>query len=211
VDAASAGYYSHHYLTESHAMPEAMNWWHKSPTTSLRLISQMQPMKNVNTTQWHGRTLVLQRGTVVGALKNEFVIKSSNNKFEIWHTSRGSAVLNVGPTSIGMNAMTGGGTSLAIPNNMNMNMGTTKLAAGDFVLIFGQKVKNELVAQLVLFVAPTTTVTPTTTPTTTPTMTATPTATPTTTVTPTATATGATSTTPNTTINGTPAVSGTRS
>ena len=211
VDAASAGYYTHHSLSEQHAMSDAMGWWQKSPSTSLSLISQMQPMKNVSTTTWHSHTLVLQRGTVLGETRNEFAIKSSNNQLEIWHVNGGTGILNVGGTSMGMNAMTGGGSMMQMPSHMRWNMGARKLAAGDFVFIFGEKSHGELVAQLVLFVAPTTTVTPTTTPTATPTMTATPTATPTTTATPTATATGATSTTPNTTINGTPAVSGTRS
>lgn len=187
VTAASAGYYSHSQLSESHAMSAAMGWWNKSSQTSLSLISRMQPMHNVSTTQWHRHTLVVQRGTVVGATRNEFVIKSSNHQFEIWHVNRGTALLNVGGSTMGMNAMTGGG-SMSMPRHMHWNIGAKKLAMGDTVFIFGEKVHNELVAQLVLFVAPMkVTATPTVTPsmTTSPTMTAAPT--PTATVAPSAT------------------------
>lgn len=196
VNAASAGYYSHHELSETHAMSDAMQWWHKSPSTSLSLISQMTPMRNVSMTPWHNHTLVLQRGTVVGAMRNAFVIKSTNRMFEIWHVNGGTAFLNVGGTSMGMNAMTGGGTSMVMPGNMHMNMGAKKLAAGDIVFIFGEKVHNQLVAQLVLFAAPTK-VMPTTTPTATPSMTATSTVTPT--ATPTSTATSTATATPTST------------
>ena len=200
VNAASAGYYRHSHtpLSETHAMSDAMSWWHKSPSMSLNLISQMTPMRNVSMTPWHSHMLVLQRGTVVGATRTEFVIKSSNRQFEIWHANRGTAFLNVGGSSMGMNAMTGGGTSMAMPGQMHMNVGAKKLVAGDIVFIFGQRVHGELVAQLVLFVAP---VKVTTTPTATPSMTATPTMT----------ATPSMTASPNTTVNGTPAVSGTHS
>ncbi len=176
VDTANAGYY-HSQLSESHAMAEAMGWWSKSQQTSLSLISRMQPMHNVGMTQWHRHTLVVQRGTVVGATRNEFVIKSSNHQFEIWHVNRGTAFLNVGGSTMGMNAMMGGG-SMSMPRHMHWNIGAKKLAVGDTVFIFGEKTHNELVAQLVLFVMPTT-VMPTTTPTVAPSMTTTPTMTPT--------------------------------
>ena len=198
VNAASAGYYRHAHtpLSETHAMSDAMSWWHKSPSMSLNLISQMTPMRNVSMTPWHNHTIVLQRGTVVGAVRNEFVIKSSNHQFELWFVNHGTKFLNVGPSSMGMAAMTGG--TMAMPNHMRMNMGARTLAQGDLVFIFGERVHGELVAQLVLFVAP---VKVTTTPTATPSMTATPTMT----------ATPSMTSTPNTTINGTPAVSGTHS
>jgi hypothetical protein len=105
-----------------------------------------------------------------------------------------------------MNAMTGGGTSMAVPGSMQMNMGATKLAAGDIVFIFGEKTGHTLVAQLVLFAAPTT-VTPTVTPTATSTATVTPTATSTATATPTATSTA----TGTPTATSTAAFSGTKS
>lgn len=196
VDTANAGYY-HSQLSESHAMSAAMNSWNRSPQNSLSLISRMAPMHNVGMTQWHRHTLVVQRGTVVGATKKEFVIKSSNKQFEIWHVNGGTKFLNVGGSTMGMNAMTGGGSMMSMPGHMQWNIGAKKLAVGDFVFIFGEKVHNELVAQLVLFVMPTNTVTPTVTPsmTTTPTVAPSMTTTPTMTATPTSTATVAPSST----------------
>jgi hypothetical protein len=186
VSAASAGYYSHHELSETHAMSDAMGWWHKSPSTSLSLISQMVPMRNMSMTPWHTHMLALQRGTVVAQSKNEFVLKSANGQFQFWHVNGHTAFLNVGGSTMGMNAMTGGGTSMTMPSGMQMNIGAKRLAPGNLVFVFGQKVGHQLVAQLVLFAATTTT---TVTPTATPTMTATatPTATSTATATPTAT------------------------
>ena len=52
---------------------------------------------------------------MVGATRNEFVIKSSNHQFELWHANRGTKFLNVGGSSMGMNAMTGGGTAWRCP------------------------------------------------------------------------------------------------
>jgi len=212
VDAASAGYYTHS-LSETHAMSDAMNWWSKSPQTSLSLISKMTPMRTVSMMPFHNHTIALQRGTVIAATRDAFVIKSSNRQLELWYVNHGTQFLNVGSSSMGMTAMTGG--TMAMPSHTKMNMKTKTLAKGDLVFIFGERVHGNLIAQLVLFVAPvkvTTTPTPTATPsmTTSPTTTATPTATPTTTATGTATP-SMTSTTPNTTINGTPAVSGTHS
>jgi len=206
TDAASAGYYSS-TLSESHAMSAAMDEWSKSPQQSLSLISRMSPMNSVSTTSFHSHTLALQRGTVVAAERSAFVIKSSNRKLELWYVNHGTKFLNVAGNSMGMAAMTGNGGSMAMPNHMAMNKGAKVLAKGDLVFIFGERVHGNLVAQLVLFVAP---MKVTATPTATPSMTTSPTVTPT--ATPTATATAsATSTTPNTTVNGTPAVSGTKS
>jgi hypothetical protein len=210
VNAASAGYYTH-TLSETHAMSDAMNWWSKSPQTSLGLISKMTPMRTVSMMPFHNHTIALQRGTVITATRDAFVIKSSNRQIELWFVNHGTQFLNVGSSSMGMTAMTGG--TMAMPSHMKMNTKTKTLAKGDLVFIFGERVHGELIAQLVLFVAPTkvtTTPTPTATPSMTATATATPTATPTATGTATATP-STTSTTPNTTINGTPAVSGTHS
>ncbi len=150
-------------------MSAAMSTWNRSPQTSLSLISQMTPMRTVSMMPWHNHTIALQRGTVVAAVRKEFVIKSSNHQFEVWFVNHGTKFLNVGPSSMGMAAMTGG--TMAMPNNMHMNMGAKTLAQGDLVFIFGERVHGELVAQLVLFVAP---MKVTTTPTATPSMTATP-------------------------------------
>lgn len=206
VTAASAGYYSQSQLSESHAMSAAMNSWNKSQQNALSLISRMQPMHTFSMTQFHTHTLALQRGTVKAAIKNEFVIKSSNHQLELWFVNHGTKFLNVGGSAMGMNAMTGG-NSMAMPSHMAMNKGAKVLAKGDLVFIFGEKVHGKLLAQLVLFVAPMkVTATPTPSMTTSPTATAKPTATPT-----------ATSTvpTPTTTITtggvATPVVMGTNS
>jgi hypothetical protein len=209
--ATSAGYYSS-TLSTSHAMSDAMNVWNKSPQASLSLIARMTPMSNVKTTSFHTHTLALQRGTVVAEERNAFVIKSANHQLELWNVTRGTKFLNVFGNNMGMNALTGNGGSMAMPNHMSMSRGARVLTRGDLVFIFGEKVHGQLVAQLVLFVAPLqVTTTPTATPSFTATATARPTSTtpaPTTTVTVTATP---ASTVPNTTVNGTPAVSSTHS
>jgi hypothetical protein len=206
VSAQSAGY-TRHTLSETQALSSAMNGWNKNPNQSIRTLTQMTPMRTFNMMPWHTHTIALQRGTVVAAVRDEFVIKSSNHQLELWYVNHGTKIVNVGSNPTGITAMTGG--TMAMPSHMTMNMRTRTLAKGDLVFIFGERVHGNLLAQLVLFVAPTK-VTPTATPsmTTSPTMTATPTTTakPTTTVAP-----NAVSTTPNTTINGTPAVSGTKS
>ena len=205
--ATSAGYYSS-TLSTSHAMSDAMNMWNKSPQTSLSLIARMTPMSNVSTTSFHTHTLALQRGTVVAEERNAFVIKSTNHQLELWNVTRGTKFLNVFGNNMGMNALTGNGNSMAMPNHTSWSKGARVLNRGDIVFIFGEKVHGQLVAQLVLFVAP---LKVTTTPTFTPTATVTPTTpAPGTTVTVTATP-AATATVPNTTVNGTPAVSSTHS
>ena len=194
VAAQSAGFYQRQNLSETHAMSAAMGWWSKSPQTSLSLISRMTPMRTFNTQRFHTHTIALQRGTVVGETRHQFVIESTNHKFEVWTVNHGTSFMNVGGNSTGMNAMTGG--TMQMPRHMGMNMGARTLANGDIVFIFGERVHGQLLAQLVLFVAPTTAM-PTTSPstmpsaTTSPSMTATPsaTATPSMTTAPTATAT----------------------
>lgn len=194
VNAQSAGYYSHS-LSESHAMSLAMNTWNKSPQTSLSFISRMTPMSNFSMTSFHTHTLALQRGTVVAAERNAFVIKSANHQFELWEVTHGTKFLNVASSSMGMAAMTGNG-NMTMPSHMAMNKGARVLTQNDLVFIFGERVHGKLVAQLVLFVAP---VKVTTTPTATPSMTTTPTATPTTSATATGTATSTATAKPNTT------------
>jgi hypothetical protein len=207
AQAAQSTGYTRHTLSETQALSSAMNGWNKNPNQSIRTLTQMTPMRTFNMMPWHTHTIALQRGTVVAAVRDEFVIKSSNHQLELWYVNHGTKIVNVGSNPTGITAMTGG--TMAMPSHMTMNMRTRTLAKGDLVFIFGERVHGNLIAQLVLFVAPTK-VTPTATPsmTTSPTMTATPTTTakPTTTVAP-----NAVSTTPNTTINGTPAVSGTKS
>lgn len=198
--AQSAGY-SHQMLSETKALSSAMNGWNQSQTRSLTTLTQMTPMRTFNMMSWHKHTIALQRGTVVAAERNAFVIKSTNRQLELWYVNRGTKFLNVGASGVGMRAMTGG--TMAMPGNMRMNMKTKVLARGDYVFIFGQRLKGKLVAQLVLFAAPVKVMPK---PTATPSMTATPTmpATPT----PTAPATPSMTATPT---GSAPAFSGTNS
>jgi hypothetical protein len=219
--AQSAGYYTNSWgysqtLSETQALSSAMNGWDKSPSKSLMTLAEMKPMSTFSMTSFHTHTLAVQRGTVLAASRNQFVIKSSNHMLELWNVNHGTKFLNVGGSHTGMAAMTG--DTMGTPsqmNQMNMNMKTKDVTKGDMAFIFGERVHGKLVAQLVLFVDPMKT-DPVTTPsmTTSPSMTATPTATPSMTTSPTMTATptatpSATTTTPNTTVNGTPAVDST--
>jgi len=206
--ASSAGYYTS-TLSQSHAMSDAMNMWNKSPQTSLSLIARMTPMSNTSPTNFHTHTLALQRGTVVAEERNAFVIKSANHQLELWNVTRGTKFLNVFGNNMGMNALTGNGNSMSMPNHTSWSKGARVLNRGDIVFIFGEKVHGQLVAQLVLFVAPLK-VTTTPIPTVAPSMTATSTTVPAPGVTVTVTA-NPTATVPNTTVNGTPAVSSTHS
>ena len=52
--------------------------------------------------------LVIQRGTVVAVGRDEFAVQSANGTIKVWHVTRKTATLNVGGTSTGMSAMTGG-------------------------------------------------------------------------------------------------------
>jgi hypothetical protein len=74
---------------------------------------------------------------------------------EVWHTSGGTAILNVGGTSMGMDAMTGGSANMRIPSWWDMDTRTRGLATGDFVFVFGEREGHTLNAQLVLFAAQT--------------------------------------------------------
>lgn len=190
VSAQSAGYYTHHrhQLSESHAMSDAMNWWSRSPQASLTLISRMATIRTVSVTPFHSHMIAVQRGIVAATARGEFVTRSANNQLEVWHTNRGTKSFNVGGNKTGWNAMTGGTMSSygswnwSNSSSSRWNMRMRTIARGDLVFVFGERVHGKLVAQLVLFAAPTT-MTPTATPTpkTTPTTTATPsmTATPT--------------------------------
>ena len=173
--AESAGFMHHNSRTMSYtsAMSSAMNGWSKSPSTSLMTISHMKPMTNSWTQLWHHATVVIQRGTVVAVGRGEIAVQSANGTVKVWHVSHGTKTLNVGGTSTGMSAMTGG--TMMVPSSWNMNTTVKGIAKGDLVLVFGKLQHHILKAQLVLFAAPTTTM-PTATPTATTPM-ATPTAT----------------------------------
>jgi hypothetical protein len=163
-DVASAGYtqnYSSHSYSESQGLSIAMNEWSKSPQTSLVVISKIVTIRTISVVAFHSHTLDLQRGVVEAADKNQFVIKSANGAFQIWNTKPGGTkVLNVGGSQTGWNALSGGTMSSygsynwSNISNSKWNTSAKTLAKGDVVWIFGEKVKGQLWAQLVLFAAP---------------------------------------------------------
>lgn len=215
------------WMTQTQAMSSAMSNWSKSPATSLSTMSHMQKMSTFSAQKWHRTTIAMQRGTVVAvsARQKEIWVQSANGIVEAWHWNGHTGVMNVGATSTGMAAMTGGTMNMPSSWGGRMNTRTKGLAKGDMVFVFGVKENRTLKAELVLFTAPmttttvpTTTATPTATTSLMPTATATPTATssmtatatPTATTSATATATPtATMTTPAPTATATPTVTGT--
>jgi len=178
--AESAGYYqpSGRTLSYTSALSSAMKGWDEAPGKSLTTISHMKPVVNYWTQSWHHAVIFLQRGTVVATGQGEFAVKSANGTTEIWHVNAGTKTLNVGVTSTGLSAMTGGTTK--VPSWWNMNGKVKHVAKGDLVFVFGERESHTLKAQLVLFAAPMTArpmAAPTaamTTPAATPTMTASP-------------------------------------
>jgi len=176
VTAQSAGFYQSSGRTMSYtsAISSAMKSWDTSPSTSLRTLSHMQQINNYWTQSWHHHTLFFQRGRVVAVGRHQFVVRSANGTFEVWHTNGGTAILNVGGSSTGMSAMTGGSMTMKMPSWWTMNTRVKGLAKGDFVFVFGERENHTLKAQLVLFAAPKTpapaatpaTTAPTNTPTT---------------------------------------------
>jgi len=200
---ADAGYSMQHMgrtMGYTDAVSSAMNGWTKSPSNSLMTLSHMKPMTNTMMMSWHRHIIAIQRGTVVAESirQKELVVQSNNGKIETWHWNNGTKAVNVGSSSTGMSAMTGG--TMSMPSRWGRHLNTKAKAAitGDMVFVFGERVKGKLIAQLVLFVAPMK-LAPVVTPTATPSMTTTPTATPTpTTATPTPTAPATSTATGNT-------------
>jgi hypothetical protein len=157
-------------MSYSSAISSAMKTWDTSPSTSLRTLTHMQQINNYWTQSWHHHTLFFQRGRVIAVGWHAFVVRSANGLTEVWHTSGGTAILNVGGTSMGMDAMTGGSANMKVPSWWDMDTRTKGLAKGDFVFVFGEREGHTLKAQLVLFAARKAALTPT--PTTTMTTTA---------------------------------------
>jgi hypothetical protein len=174
--AQQAGYVqnSSHRMSYTSAISSAMKTWDTSPSTSLRTLSRMQQINNYWTQSWHRHTLFFQRGKVVAVGWHAFVVRSANGMTEVWHTSGGTAIMNVGGTSMGMDAMTGGSANMRIPSWWDMDTRTRGLAKGEFVFVFGEREGHTLKAQLVLFAARTTTTAPANVPTTPTPMTSTP-------------------------------------
>ena len=186
VNAQSAGYSTSMARTMGYtdAVSSAMNGWSRSPNNSLMTLSHMKPMTNTMMMSWHRHMIAMQRGTVVAESirQKELVVQSNNGKIETWHWNNGTKAVNVGTSSTGMSAMTGG--TMSMPSRWGRHLNTKAKAAitGDMVFVFGERIKGKLIAQLVLFVAPMKPA-PVVTPTATPSMTTTPAATPTATTT----------------------------
>jgi hypothetical protein len=151
--AESAGYSQSTGRTLSYtgALSSAMKASGESPSSSLTTITHMKPVTNYWTQSWHHATIFIQRGTVVATGKGEFVVESKNGTIEIWHVNRGTETWNVGGTSTGLSAMTGGTTK--VPAWWNMNTKVKGIAKGDLVFAFGERENHTLKAQLVLFAA----------------------------------------------------------
>lgn len=151
--AQSAGYITgNHELSETAALSSAMNGWSTSPGRSLETLSEMAPMSTFSMTPFHTHMLAVQRGTVVAATRNDFVVKSSNRTLKLWYANQKTRFRNVGGSTTGMAAMTGG--TMAVPGRLNT--AAKSLARGDVVFVFGEREKGRLVAQLVLFATPVT-------------------------------------------------------
>jgi hypothetical protein len=155
--AESAGFSQASGRTMSYtsALSSAVKDWSKSPSTSLTTISHMKPVTNSWSQSWHHAIIVIQRGTVVAVGKNEFAVKSANGTIKIWNVNRATKTKNVGGTATGMSAMTGG--TMKVPSRWTLNTRVTRIAKGDLVFVFGERVGRTLKAQLVLFAAPATT------------------------------------------------------
>jgi hypothetical protein len=115
----------------------------------------MKPVVNYWTQSWHHAIIFIQRGTVVAVGKHEFAVKSQNGTIKIWHVNGSTTTKNVGGTSTGLSAMTGGSTK--VPSWWTMNTKVTRIAKGDLIFVFGEREGRTLEAQLVLFAAPATT------------------------------------------------------
>jgi hypothetical protein len=140
-------------MSYSSAISSAMKTWNTSPSTSLQTLTHMQQINNYWTQSWHHVTLFFQRGKVVETGRNKFEVRSADGQLEIWQVSGKTAILNVGGTSMGMKAMTGGSVNMQVPSSWNMDTQTRGLAKGDFVFVFGERAGHTLKAQLVLFAA----------------------------------------------------------
>ena len=175
--AESAGFSQASGRTMSYtsALSSAVKDWSKSPSTSLTTISHMKPVTNYWSQSWHHAIIVIQRGTAVAVGKNEFTVKSANGTIKMWNVNGATKTKNVGGTATGMSAMTGG--TMKVPSRWTMKTRVTRIAKGDLVFVYGERVGRTLKAQLVLFAAPATTnrmsmATPMATPTAKPTVTA---------------------------------------
>jgi hypothetical protein len=142
-------------MSYTSALSSAVKDGSKSPSTSLTTISHMKPMTNYWSQSWHHAIIVIQRGTVVAVGKNEFTVKSANGTIKMWIVNGATKTKNVGGTATGMSAMTGG--TMKVPSRRTMNTRVTRIAKGDLVFVYGDRVGRTLKAQLVLFAAPATT------------------------------------------------------
>jgi len=152
AESAAFSHASGRTMNYTSALSSAVKDWSRSPSTSLTTISHMKPMTNSWSQSWHHAVIVIQRGTVVAVGKNEFAVKSANGTIKVWHVNGATKTKNVGGTATGMSAMTGG--TMKVPARWTKNTRATRIARGDLVFVFGERVGRTLKAQLVLFAAP---------------------------------------------------------
>ncbi len=150
--AQSAGYATryHQPISATKALSSAMNGWSRTPGRSLATLSQMTPISPYADMPFHHVRLVVQRGTVALTQRAQFVVKSSNGKLALWHVNGNTKFLNVGGSTTGMAAMTGG----MMMDTGKMNTVTRVLGGGDLVFVFGERENHTLKAQLILFAKP---------------------------------------------------------
>lgn len=155
VESAGFSQASGRTMSYTSALSSAVKDWSKSPSTSLTTISDMKPVTSYWSQSWHRAIIVIQRGTVVAVGKNEFTVKSANGTIKMWNVNGATKTKNVGGTATGMSAMAGG--TMKVPSRWTMNTRVTRIAKGDLVFVYGERVGRTLKAQLVLFAAPATT------------------------------------------------------
>jgi hypothetical protein len=158
--AQSAGYYmpSGRTMGETTAVSEAMNGWSTNSFRSMQVLTHMQPMNSFSLVAFHTHTIALQRGIVVAESirAKEIAVQSFNGRVEVWHWNNNTKAVNVGGSSTGWDAMTGGSSSMSMPSSWHghLNFKSKTAVPGDLVFIIGQRVKGQLIAQVVLFAAP---------------------------------------------------------
>jgi hypothetical protein len=158
--AQSAGYYQSNgrTMSDTTAVSEAMNGWNSNSFRSMQVLTHMQPMTSFVLLAFHTHTIALQRGIVVAESirAREIAVQSFNGRVEVWHWNNNTKAVNVGASSTGWDAMTGGSSSMSMPSSWHgrMNLKSKTAVPGDLAFIIGQRVHGVLIAQVVLFAAP---------------------------------------------------------
>jgi hypothetical protein len=158
--AESAGYYHSigQTMSDTTAVSEAMNGWDHDSFRSMQVLTHMQPMTSFVLLAFHTHTIALQRGIVVAESirAKEIAVQSFNGRVEVWHWNNNTKAVNVGGNSTGWDAMTGGSRYMSMPSSWHghMNLKSKAAVPGDLVFVIGQRVRDQLIAQVVLFAAP---------------------------------------------------------